>query len=148
MLSSSKFAAPSVAVTVLSFLAITSAPLAAQTANAGSPEFFENKIRPILANSCYGCHTNSALGGLRVDSLEAMKKGGTRGVALVPGDPENSLLIKAVKQVDPSLKMPAGGKLKDSEIADLEAWVKAGAVWPKSATPAVASAGGKYVITP
>jgi mono/diheme cytochrome c family protein/cytochrome c553 len=128
---------------------LASQPVAAQTVNAAGPEFFENKIRPILANNCYGCHTNSALGGLRLDSLEAMKAGGKRGTSLVPGDAENSLLIKAVKQVDPSLKMPSGGKLKDAEIADLEAWVKAGAVWPKGgAAPVAAAAGGKYTISP
>src|SRR5882757_5046772 len=119
---SSKFAAPGIAILLLAF---SFQPLAAQTADAGTPEFFENKIRPILANNCYGCHTNSALGGLRVDSLEAMKTGGKRGSAMTAGDPDNSLLIKAVKQVDPSLKMPSGGKLKDAEIGDLEAWIKA-----------------------
>ena len=76
-----------------------------------------------------------------------MKKGGDRGIAVVPGDPDNSLLIKAVRQTDPSLKMPLGGKLKDSEIADLTAWVKAGAVWPKTVTTKTA-APGTYVITP
>ncbi len=119
-----------------------------QTGAAGSPEFFESRIRPILANNCFGCHTSSALGGLRLDSLEAMKKGGKRGTAVVPGDPENSLMIKAVRQVDPALKMPSGNKLKDSEIADLEAWVKAGALWPKSSTPTISSGSGKYAIAP
>ncbi len=124
-------------------------PLAAQTVNAGTPEFFENKIRPILANNCFGCHTNSQLGGLRLDTLEGMKKGGKRGPSIVPGDPENSLLIKAVRQTDPALKMPYGGKLKDSEIADLAAWVKAGAAWPTStASAATTSKDGKYVISP
>ena len=60
--------------------------LHAQNINASSPDFFENKIRPILANSCYGCHTNSALSGLRLDSLDAMKKGGKRGAAITVGD--------------------------------------------------------------
>src|SRR5271157_4454397 len=78
-----------------------------QTINAGTPEFFENKIRPILANNCFGCHTNSQLGGLRLDSLEAMKKGGKHGPAIVIGDPANSLLIKAVKQTG-DIKMPLG----------------------------------------
>src|ERR1700759_5342594 len=87
-------------------------PLAAQTVNAGTPEFFENRIRPILANNCFGCHTNSQLGNLRLDTLEAAKKGGKGGPAIVPGDLENSLLIKAVRQTDPNLKMPYGGKLK------------------------------------
>src|SRR5215469_7587874 len=122
---------------------------AAQPVNAGTPEFFENKIRPILANNCFGCHTNSQLGGLRLDTLDGMKKGGKRGAAIVPGDVENSLLIKAVRQTDPNLKMPYGGKLKASEIADLEAWVKAGAAWPAStASAATSSKDGKYVISP
>jgi mono/diheme cytochrome c family protein len=124
-------------------------PVAAQTVNAGTPEFFENRIRPILANNCFGCHTNSQLGGLRLDTLDGMKKGGKRGPAVVPGDVENSLLVKAVRQTDPSLKMPYGGKLKDSEIADLEAWVKAGAAWPaSSASAATSRKDGKYVISP
>ncbi|MES1257232.1 MAG: PSD1 and planctomycete cytochrome C domain-containing protein [Acidobacteriota bacterium] len=142
----SKYAALTVALIAFS----RTTPLAfAQAVNAGSPEFFENRVRPILANNCYGCHTNSALGGLRLDSLEAMKAGGKRGASVVPGDPENSLLIKAVKQVDPSLKMPSGGKLKVAEIADLEAWVKAGAVWPKGGpAPVAAAPGGQYIISP
>jgi hypothetical protein len=134
---------------VLPFLVAAVQPLAAQTVNAGSSEFFENKIRPILANNCFGCHTNSQLGGLRLDTLEAMKKGGKRGPAIVIGDPEKSLLIKAVRQTDPDLKMPSGGKLKTQEIADLEAWVKAGAAWPASTAAATTSSkDGKYVMSP
>jgi mono/diheme cytochrome c family protein len=121
----------------LPILLLAAASAVAQpTPAAGTPEFFENKIRPILADSCFGCHTSSALGGLRLDSLEAMKKGGKRGPALVAGDLENSLLIKAIRQTDPDLKMPSGGKLKPAQIADLEAWVKAGAVWPADASSA------------
>jgi hypothetical protein len=123
--------------------------LTAQTGNAGTPEYFENKIRPILANNCFGCHTNSHLGDLRLDTLEAMKKGGKRGPAVVPGDPEKSLLITAVRQTNADLKMPYGSKLKDSEIASLEAWVKAGAAWPASTASALPpSTDGKYVISP
>ena len=51
-------------------------------------DFFETKIRPVLANNCYSCHTSSQLGGLRLDSRDAMLKGGKSGPALVPGDPE------------------------------------------------------------
>ena len=75
-------------------------------------------------------------------------KGGKRGASVVPGDPDKSLLIQAVRQTDRSLKMPQGGKLKDDDIATLEAWVKSGAVWPKSAAPVLSSSNGKYVITP
>ena len=131
------------------FLPAAFQPVAAQTVDAGTPEFFENRIRPILANNCFGCHTNSQLGGLRLDALDGMKKGGKRGPAIVPGDVENSLLIKAVRQTDPALKMPYGGKLKASEIADLEAWVKAGAAWPVStASAATSRSDGKYLISP
>ncbi|MDR3703494.1 MAG: PSD1 and planctomycete cytochrome C domain-containing protein [Candidatus Sulfopaludibacter sp.] len=115
---------------------------------AASPDFFESKIRPILAGSCYSCHTNSALGGLRLDSREAMLKGGGRGPSLVPGDPEQSLLVKAVRQTDAKLKMPMGGRLKDSEIEDIVAWVKAGAVWPAGTPTAASQTGTKYRITP
>lgn len=140
---------PKLLLVALPFLHSTLQTVAAQTVNAGTPEFFENKIRPILANNCFGCHTNSQLGGLRLDTLDGMKKGGKRGPAIVPGDLDNSLLIKAVRQTDPALKMPYGGKLKPSEIADLEAWVKAGAAWPASTASAVTSSkDGKYVISP
>ncbi len=120
----------------------------AQTPAASSPDFFETKIRPILATNCYSCHTDSQLGGLRVDSSEALLKGGGRGPAVVPGDPDKSLLISAVRQTDPGLKMPMGGKLKPAEVDDLAAWVKAGAVWSKSSAPVAARAPGKYVISP
>ena len=115
---------------------------------AASPDFFETKIRPILAGSCYSCHTNSALGGLRLDSREAMLKGGGRGPALVPGDPDGSLLVKAVRQTDAKLKMPMGSRLTDSQIEDIVAWVKAGAVWPAGTATAAKQAGTKYSITP
>jgi cytochrome c553 len=118
------------------------------TLNAASPDFFETKIRPVLAANCYSCHTNSQLGGLRLDSLEAMVKGGKRGAAVVPGDPDKSLILKALHQTDPDLKMPPTGKLKDAEIADLAAWIKAGAIWPKTLQPVTSSgADGKYVIS-
>jgi len=122
--------------------------LEAQTVNAGTPEYFESKVRPILANNCFGCHTNTALGGLRLDSAEAMMKGAKRGPSVAPGDPDKSPLIQAIRQTDASFKMPQGGKLKEDEIATLEAWVKSGAVWPKSSVPVLSTSNGKYVITP
>lgn len=103
---------------------------AAQSSPAASADFFETKIRPVLANNCYGCHTESNLGGLRLDSAEAMRKGGKRGPAVVPGDPAKSILMTAVRHTDDSLKMPMGNKLKPEEIAALEEWIKAGAQWP------------------
>src|SRR5882672_8241278 len=122
-------------------------PLRAQTAPAASPDFFENKIRPVLSNNCYSCHTGSQLGGLRLDSRDAMLKGGKSGTALVPGDPDKSLMIRAVQQTT-ALKMPMGARLNDAQIEDLVAWVKAGAVWPQAALPTLSSDGGKYTIAP
>ena len=139
-----KHVAPRVAM--LSLLAASLLP--AQTSNAADPDFFETKVRPVLANNCFACHAESGLGGLRLDSEEAMKKGGMRGPAVVPGALAKSLLITAIKQTDPGLKMPMGGKLSDPEIAVLEAWVKAGAVWPKNAAKSIASGTGKYTISP
>ncbi|MEO8097014.1 MAG: PSD1 and planctomycete cytochrome C domain-containing protein [Acidobacteriota bacterium] len=116
--------------------------------DAASSDFFETKVRPVLAASCYSCHSSAPLGGLRLDSAENMLKGGSRGPAVVAGDPEKSLLIQAVRHSDAKLKMPMGGsKLKDNEIADLTAWIQAGAVWPKTAVAAVtSSASAAYVI--
>jgi len=122
-----------------------------QAAAALSPEFFEARVRPILAASCYECHAEEAKGGLRMDSREALLTGGESGPALVPGDPEKSLLIQAVKQADPSApRMPKGkSKLKPEDIDVLVEWVKAGAPWPASAKPAAASAVVKVMeITP
>ncbi|MBS1853833.1 MAG: PSD1 domain-containing protein [Acidobacteria bacterium] len=115
---------------------------------AASPDYFESRIRPILATSCYSCHTDSKLGGLRLDSREDMLKGGKSGPAIVPGDPDKSLLVTAVQQTG-SLKMPMGGKLSKDQVDALAAWVKAGAVWPKTAAAnAPAQSAGKYVIAP
>ncbi len=121
----------------------TSSPSASLKSAALPPDtdFFENKVRPILADNCYGCHTDMASGGLRLDSKEALEKGGGRGAPVVPGDPDKSLLIQAVRQTG-DLKMPKGGHLKDDQIATLVQWVKMGAPWP-SASAAIASTTAK-----
>src|ERR1051326_5525366 len=122
----------SLPVVFLLLAAVSSA--AAQSIPANSPEFFESKIRPVLIKNCYSCHTTSQMSGLRVDSQEAITKGGKRGPAIVPGNPAGSLLLTAIQQTDQGLKMPMGGKLTDAEVRDFAAWIEAGAVWPKSAT--------------
>src|SRR5580692_11508483 len=137
-----RYAATGVVGLLLSFHS-----LQAQTSIASDPDFFEAKVRPVLAENCFACHAESALGGLRLDSEEGMKKGGMRGPAIAPGDPTKSLLITAIKQTDPALKMPLGGKLTDPEIAVLESWVKAGAVWPKDTGKPI-NTSGKYTISP
>ena len=107
------------------------AVLAAQSAAASQEQidFFENRIRPVLAQNCFACHTNSQMGGLRLDSLDGLLKGGKSGPAVVAGEPEKSTLIAAVRQTG-EIKMPKNGHLTDAQIADLATWVKNGAVWP------------------
>ncbi|MDP3071487.1 MAG: PSD1 and planctomycete cytochrome C domain-containing protein, partial [Opitutaceae bacterium] len=99
-------------------------------------QFFENKIRPILANHCYNCHSKAGdkvRGGLLLDSREALLQGGNTGVAIVPGKPDQSLLIQAVRYKDEDLQMPPKGeKLSDEQIADLTEWVRRGAPDPRS----------------
>src|SRR5262245_33509738 len=109
-------------------------------------DFFESRIRPLLVTHCYDCHTDAAKGGLRVDSREALLKGGNRGAAIVPGKPEEGLLIRSVSYIHETLRMPKGrAKLKDEEIADLRQWIKDGAVWP-AAMPATGK--NDYIIKP
>ena len=83
---------------LLVLLAISISALPAQTAPAASADFFESKVRPVLANNCYNCHGNSQLGGLRLDSRDGMLKGGKSGPAIVPGNSDDSLLVRAIRQ--------------------------------------------------
>ena len=102
--------------------------------------FFENKIRPILVDNCYKCHSQQSAkvkGGLRLDTREDLLKGGETGAGIVPGNPDQSLLIQAVRYTNPDLQMPPKDKkLSATQIADLEAWVKMGAPDPRVATAA------------
>ena len=92
--------------------------------------FFESKIRPVLVEHCYQCHSVKAGksdGGLLLDSREAIRAGGDRGPAVVPGDPKASLLLTAVSHADPDLKMPPKKeRLPDAVIADLKTWIQTG----------------------
>ena len=103
-------------------------------------EFFETKIRPLFANECFRCHSDEAKklkGELHLDSRAGMLKGGETGAAVVPGNPDASLLIKAVRYKDQDTAMPPKKRLADAQIADLEAWVKMGSPWPEHAAAAV-----------
>ena len=118
----------------LSFLAFS----ATADPNRADAEFFEKKIRPVFVEHCYKCHSQEAekvKGGLLLDTRDGLLKGGDTGPAIVPGDPDKSLLIKAVRYIDEDLQMPprkGGGRLTDEQIADLEAWVKMGAPDPRT----------------
>lgn len=97
-----------------------------------SLELFEKQVRPLLAGRCFSCHGPAQqFSSLRVDSREALLKGGNRGPAVIPGDATLSLLAKAIRH--DGLKMPVGAKLPDNEIAAVERWINQGAPWPKDA---------------
>ena len=94
-------------------------------------DFFETRVRPLLAEKCYPCHTASEMGNLRLDSKERLLKGGKSGPAVVPGDPEKSLLVQAITGRHERLKMPPTEPLKEAEISVLTEWVREGAFWPE-----------------
>src|SRR6202012_1935698 len=118
---------PALAVAVASLL-----PLAAhaQTSTPDSPEsleFFEKKVRPILADHCYHCHSadTKPAGGLRVDDRNGLLTGGNKGPAVVPGEPGKSLLITRVTQKNEKARMPLEGKhLTDEQVEVLRVWIK------------------------
>src|SRR5205823_4515254 len=96
--------------------------------------FFEAKIRPVLVEHCYKCHSTEGKkqqGGLHLDTRDALRKGGDSGPVVVPGKPAESRLVKAVRYDDSDLKMPPKGKLPDAVIADLEKWIALGAQDPR-----------------
>ena len=105
------------------------------TDDAAGMRFFESNVRPVLVKHCYECHSKqsgTAEGGLRLDTRQAIRTGGDRGPAVVPGSPEKSILITAVMHSDPDLKMPPQKrKLADSVIADLRKWIEMGAPDPR-----------------
>ncbi len=124
----------------LALVAALPAAVSGQTAprdGAALVEFFEKKVRPVLADNCYNCHsanTNSR-GGLRVDDRNGMIQGGGRGPAVVPGHPEKSLLIQAVRRAHEKVKMPPNKELAAEQIANLTQWIKDGAAWPQVKVP-------------
>jgi hypothetical protein len=108
-------------------------PTQADSRDADAETFFETKIRPVLANSCHRCHGGEKVSnGLRVDSRDDLLRGGESGPAIIPGDPENSLLIRAIRQSGAELKMPPNKRLTDAQISDLVRWVSDKAPWPNS----------------
>ncbi len=106
-------------------------------------DHFESAIRPLLIAHCIECHgPDRQESGLRLDSRPGWMKGGDRGPAIVPGDPENSILLLAVKHADPNLQMPEE-KLSDADIAAIEKWIREGAVDPRE----TAEASSKHVVS-
>jgi hypothetical protein len=105
---------------------------ASEPVSRDAQEFFEKKIRPVLAENCFSCHSERKhKANLRLDSRQAMLTGGESGPAIVPGHPKQSLLLKAVHYAD-DLKMPPKGPLPPELVAALTTWIKQGAPWPEN----------------
>jgi hypothetical protein len=115
-----------------------SAVLCAQDDPGTDVAFFEKKIRPVLTERCYGCHRSAAgkrKGNLALDTREGLLHGGDSGPAIVPGLPEKSLLVRAIRYDDPDLRMPPEkekSRLTPAQVADVEAWIRRGAAHPRS----------------
>jgi len=102
-------------------------------------DLFEKRIRPVLVEHCYPCHSASAVtpqGGLLLDSADGIRRGGSSGVVVRPGNPDLSLLIRAIRHTDKALKMPPGTPLSPEIVSDFEAWIRAGAPLPADRAPA------------
>lgn len=111
-------------------------PAFADEPSAEQIQFFETSIRPVLVEHCLKCHGEAKQwGSLRLDSSKAILEGGDSGPSIVPGQPEKSLLIRAIRQQDEDLKMPPKGKLTDKQVADFALWIKQGAHFPAKAEP-------------
>jgi hypothetical protein len=128
---------PAYRVVALLLWMISSAALGQEKLSPEQLQFFEAKIRPVLVDKCYSCHSAKAgdvQGGLLLDTREGIRRGGDSGAAVVPGNLQASLLISAIRYANDDLKMPPkddGGKLPDSVIGDFETWVRMGAPDPR-----------------
>ena len=125
---------PLLALSMLTFLLSLSAAerlCASEPISDDQMRFFESEVRPLLVEKCFSCHgEKKQKGDLRLDSLAAMMIGGESGVAVVPGKPDESLLVDAIRYE--SFEMPPTGKLEDKQIEILTKWVSIGAPWPGS----------------
>ncbi len=131
---------PSVRFVACFFLLSAVNPLSAAEPQSAEEEFFEKQVRPVLVEHCHKCHgPTKQWAGLRLDSRDAILKGGDNGPAIMPGKPDASLLIRAVKHTDDNLKMPENGKLAEGQIAALVRWVEHGAVYPAGSLTAARS---------
>ena len=110
--------------------AFLAGPTPARAADPTPEEHFEAHVRPVLVDVCGKCHGDrKQQAGLRLDSRAAVLAGGDRGPAVVPGKPDDSRLIQAVRRAG-ELKMPPDKPLKPAQVEALVRWVEQGAVWP------------------
>lgn len=136
---------------LLSAAAVSNVGLAESPGDANAPksavdaqdiEFFEKQIRPVLAEHCYGCHSTKAIklrGQLLLDSRQGVAKGGEGGAVIVPGQPDQSRLIEAIRWTNPSFQMPPKNPLTPDQIANFEQWIQRGAPDPRDRNAAAES---------
>ncbi len=125
---------------ILIILLVASGDAAAAALPPEQLEFFEKKIRPVLAESCFKCHSatgEKVKGGLLLDSRDSMLKGGDSGPAVAPGNPDESLLIQAIRYKDPDTEMPPKKALSPEQVRDFEEWVRMGLPDPRAGAPEV-----------
>ncbi|HTD65325.1 MAG TPA: DUF1549 domain-containing protein, partial [Candidatus Limnocylindria bacterium] len=124
---------------MLAYAASAFAQATSADAAVAKIEFFEKKVRPILVENCYSCHSadTKPAGGLRVDDRNGLLSGGDGGAAVVPGEPEISTLLRRLRAKDVKRRMPKDTEaLSEEQIATLETWIKDGAAWPRERIPA------------
>jgi hypothetical protein len=120
---------------------------AAGPSDAAALELFEKEVRPLLSAKCHSCHGGKKVrGGLALVDRDHLLAGGDTGPAVVPGRPEQSLLIKAIEQQG-ELKMPPKDRLPAADVARLRRWVALGAPWPRAASVATAPSDGSFTAT-
>src|SRR3954452_22040746 len=119
----------------------------ALTAQEDGSAFFEKNIRPLFVQKCFACHSSESqpvMGDLRLDNRELAIRGGGRGAAIVPGKPDESLLLKAVRHTAGDLRMPPGPKMKDADAALLAEWIQMGAPWGAASSVSAKKAPVKF----
>ena len=132
---------------VLLFLFALAGQLRAEPPNPQDVEFFEKRIRPVLVEHCYACHSGQAReikAGFRLDSRQAFRQGGETGPAIVPGKPEESLLLEALRHE--SFEMPPENKLPKNIIDDFERWIARGAVDPRDKPDAMQTEADPFAV--
>jgi len=123
------------AASTVTVLCVRDSHAAASTPTAaGTPQYFTEHVQPILQNNCYRCHGGfNHRGGLQLDTREGLLHGGKDGAVIVPGHPEQSLLVTLIRHEGPASDpkpMPPKGKLSDADIATITEWIRAGAIMP------------------
>lgn len=137
-------------VLAICLVAVPAVPVMAAEPSAEAIEHFEKKVRPLLAEHCYSCHgEKKQMASLRLDTAEGLKEGADSGPVVVPGQPDKSSLILAVKRVG-DYPMPPNTPLNKEQVAELETWVRLGAPFPanRDAEAATGSAKDHWAFQP